>query len=106
MALTLLEQETIITFNREESEAEIYTFDPKMIRIFTKFAQEHPDLCRHDEPATEMHAHVFTLEKGLLTIRPKRMLSEEQREAAQERAKKLTSTRMDIHLKQAQEEEQ
>ena len=55
MGLTLLEQETVITFNREESEMEIYTFDPKLIRIFTKFAQEHPDLCRHDEAATEFH---------------------------------------------------
>lgn len=105
MALTLLEQETIITFNREEREAEIYTFDPKMIRIFTKFAQEHPDLCRHDEPATEMHAHVFTLEKGLLTIRPKRMLSEEQREAARERVRKLSTPHGEIRPKQALEED-
>ena len=106
MALTLLEQETIITFNREEREAEIYTFDPKMIRIFTKFSEEHPDLCQHVEPATELHAHVFTLEKGLLTIRPKRMLSEEQREAARERVRKLSTPRGEIQPKPAQEEEQ
>ena len=86
MALTLLEQETIITFNREESEAEIYTFDPKMIRIFTKFSEEHPDLCQHVEPATELHAHIFTLDKEFISIRPKRVYSDEEREVLRQKA--------------------
>ena len=65
MGLTLREQVTVITFNREEREAEIYTFDPKLIRIFTKFAQEHPELCRHDEAATEFHPHSSLWTRGL-----------------------------------------
>lgn len=104
MGLTLLEQETVITFNREESEMEIYTFDPRLIRIFTKFAQEHPDLCRHDEAATEFHPHIFTLEKGLVSIRPKRVYTDEQREAARVRAQKTLNRVAEIRPKQAQEE--
>ena len=105
MGLTLLEQETIITFNREEDEMEIYTFDPKMIRIFTKFAQEHPDLCRHDEPATEMHAHIFTLDKGLVSIHPKRVLTDEQREAMRQRGEETQRRLHEIRQKQALEED-
>ena len=86
MGLTLLEQETIITFNREEHEAEIYTFDTKLIRIFTKFVQEHPDLCRHDFGGTEFHPHIFTLDKGLVSIRPKRVYTDEEREAMRQKA--------------------
>ena len=86
MALTLLEQETIITFNNAEEEAEIYTFNQKLINRFSKFADEHPELCKHTEPKTEMHAHVFTLNKGLLSIHPKRVLTDEQREALRQKA--------------------
>ena len=104
MGLTLLEQETVITFNREESEMEIYTFDPKLIRIFTKFAQEHPDLCRHDEAATEFHPHIFTLEKGLVSIHPKRVLTDEQRDAMRARGRENARRLQEIRPKQAQEE--
>lgn len=104
MGLTLLEQETVITFNREESEMEIYTFDPKLIRIFTKFAQEHPDLCRHDEAATELHPHVFTLDKGLVSIHPKRVLSDEERDALRARGRENARRLQEIRPKQAQEE--
>lgn len=104
MGLTLLEQETVITFNREESEMEIYTFDPKLIRIFTKFAQEHPDLCRHDEAATEFHPHIFTLDKGLVSIRPKRVYTDEEREAMRQKAIAAGRKPPIIRPKQAQEE--
>lgn len=86
MGLTLLEQETIITFNREETEMVIYTFDPKLINRFTKFAAEHPDLCTHAEPATELHAHIFVLDKGLVSIRPKRVYTDEEREEMRQKA--------------------
>lgn len=104
MGLSLSEQETIITFNREEKDMEIYTFDPKLIRVFSKFSQEHPELCTHAEPATEMHAHVFVLEKGLVSIRPKRVLTDEQREALRLRAQKTLSRVAEIRPKQPQEE--
>ena len=104
MGLTLREQVTVITFNREESEMEIYTFDPKLIRIFTKFAQEHPELCTHAEPASEMHAHIFVLDKGLVSIRPKRVYTDEEREAMRQKAIATGRKPPTIRPKQAQEE--
>lgn len=104
MGLTLLEQETVITFNREETEMEIYTFDPKLIRIFTKFAQEHPELCTHAEPASEMFAHIFVLDKGLVSLHPKRVLTDEQRDALRARGRENARRLQEIRPKQAQEE--
>ena len=92
MGLTLLEQETVITFNREEDEMEIYTFDPKLIRIFTKFVQEHPDLCRHDFGGTEFHPHIFTLDKHLVRIHPKRMMSDEEKARSAKNFRKTPQT--------------
>ncbi len=104
MGLTNLEQETVITWNRAEDEMEIYTFEPRVIRIFGKFAEEHPDLCRHDEPKTELHAHVFTLDKRLVSIHPKRVLSDEQREAIAQRNRETLTRMRETRLKQAQED--
>lgn len=104
MGLTLLEQETVITFNREEREAEIYTFDPKLIRIFTKFANEYPMLCGHVEPKTEMHAHVFVLDRGLLRIHPKRMMSDEEKVKRAEMFKKSHDNDDSFSANTAQEE--
>ena len=101
--MTLLEQETIITWNREEDEMEIYTFEPKMIRIFTKFADEHPDLCRHEEPRSELYAHIFTLNKALVSIHPKRVLTDEQREALRQRGRENVRRLQEIQPKQALE---
>lgn len=104
MGLTNLEQETIISWNRAEDEMEIYTFEPRLIRIFGKFAEEHPDLCTHAEPASELHAHIFALDKGLVSIHPKRVLTDEQREAARARMQKTLSRDATIRPKQAQED--
>lgn len=104
MGLTLLEQETVITFNREEREAEIYTFDPKLIRIFTKFSDEYPMLCNHVEPKTELHAHIFVLDRSLLRIHPKRMMSDEEKVRRAEILKKPHDNDDSFSANTAQEE--
>ena len=43
MKLSLLEQETIITYNAQEDFAEVYTCYPPMIRKLDKLAQENPE---------------------------------------------------------------
>ena len=105
MALTLLEQETIITFNNAETEAEIYTFSPTLIRVFSKFAAEHPDLCKHTEPKTEMHAHIFVLDRRNLRIVPKRILSDEELAMRRESARNLTMASASAKTKQVQKGE-
>lgn len=41
--LSLIEQETIITYNAAEDLAEVYTCYPPMIRKLDKLAEENPE---------------------------------------------------------------
>lgn len=47
--LTKLEKETIILFNEDESDAEIYTFNGKLKRKLAERASEYPEFYRLTE---------------------------------------------------------
>jgi hypothetical protein len=65
--LSRLELETIINFNREESIAEVYTHEPRLIRKLKQFAREYPDLCKH-ESTNEHGGEIYILPKKYIRI--------------------------------------
>ena len=83
---SLIERETIILFNEAESEAEIYTYNQKLISKLKK----HPavaKLKRKDDTG----AYTFTMPKNLLTISIREPPSDEYRE----KMRKTTLKRME-----------
>ena len=95
MKLSLLEQETIITYNAQEDFAEVYTCYPPMIRKLDKLAQENPEewkILRGDQIGK-----TYTCPKSLITLRskstPKKELTEEEKEKLAERVRHARETR-------------
>ena len=81
--LSLLEQETIILFNREDKEAEIYTHEPSLKKKLDNLCKTSPDVFmkKDDNGAGGM---TYTLPKKLISIRTpreKKTLSEDQKKA-------------------------
>jgi len=76
--LSLLEQETIILYNQEESTASVYTHDPKLLVRLTELARKHPS------QITQKNNLSFTVPKKCIYIREP--YDEQRRAAARERA--------------------
>lgn len=76
--LSPIEKETIILFNEGEQTAECYTHNSKLIKQLAKLCEE-----RSDEVALSSKnasgGCTFTLPKQWVKIRPKRIVSEEER---------------------------
>ena len=89
MKLTRYEQETIINFNAEDKTATLYTRDPAVMRKVDALVIEYPDTfkCIGETDIDK----TYEMPKSAVTYRKPRKLSEEQREAKRERAKKLNS---------------
>lgn len=91
--LSLLEQETIILFNREEKEADVYTHEPSLKKKLDKLCKTSPDVFvkREDNGAGGV---TYTLPKNLISIRSpreKKTLSEEQKKALRKQLTKNIS---------------
>jgi hypothetical protein len=65
--LSRLEMETIINFNKEEFEAEVYTHESRLIRRLKQFANQCPDLCKF-ESENEHGGVTYTLPKKYIKI--------------------------------------
>ena len=89
MRLTRYEQETIINFNAEDKTATLYTRDPAIIRKIDALVIEYPDTYKYIGE-TDIDK-TYEMPKSFVSYRKPRRLSEEQREAARERAKALKS---------------
>lgn len=81
--LSLLEQETIILFNREEKEAEVSTHEPSLKKKLDKLCNTSPDVFikREDNGAGGV---TYTVLKNLISIRTpreKKKLTGEQKKA-------------------------
>ena len=89
MRLTRYEQETIINFNAEDKTATLYTRDPAVMRKVDALVIEYPDTykCIGETDIDK----TYEMPKSFVSYRKPRRLSEEQREAARERAKALKS---------------
>lgn len=76
--LSLLEQETIILYNQEETTAEVYTHDPKLLAKLETLAQKHPS------QVTRKNDRSFIVPKNCISVRAP--YDEQRRAAARERA--------------------
>ena len=87
MKLTRLEQETIINFNAGEQTATLYTRDPAVMRKVDALVIGYPEIykciAKSDIDKT------YEMPKSAISYRKPRRLSEEQREKARKRLKRL-----------------
>lgn len=86
---TFEERETIINTTEADDTYDVYTASPKMQRMFRKFAEEYPHLCRVVKHDDFTMADSFVIDKKSLTIRPKKPISDERRQLLSERAKNM-----------------
>ncbi len=92
MSLTNIERETIICFNEAEKTAEIFTYRPSLIRQLDGLAEERPTEAMRGKANAEGGV-TYTIPKAWVKIKPKRILTDEQREAAQARALHMRQSR-------------
>lgn len=88
MNLSLLEQETIITYNAQEDFAEVYTCYPPMIRKLDKLTHENPEEWK--VLRADAMGKTYTCPKGLVSLRcktKKMNLTDEQRARLSEQGK-------------------
>lgn len=83
---TLEERETIIRTDEASDEWEIYTQNPRLMRLFGEFHANFPGLCRLKAEDDKWHSKTFSIAKTAISIRPKRPQTEEQKAAMRERA--------------------
>ncbi len=93
MSLTNIEKETIICFNEAEKTAEVFTYRQSLIRQLDGLTEERPT------EATRVKANAeggvtYTVPKTWIKIRPKRILTEEQKEKARLQAQHLHQNRI------------
>ena len=84
MKLSKMEQETIINFNEEELEAEVYTHNTKLIGKLKRLSEKYPDLIYPDR---RVHAGAvsYIVPKSCISVREP--YSMERRKAQSEHAK-------------------
>lgn len=82
-----LEQETIILFNEQEQQAEVYTHNKALQKRLSGFCEKHPESFsfRGDNGAG---AKTFIVPKKRITVTAPRTLTPEQREKARQNLKK------------------
>lgn len=83
--LTRIEQETIILYNQEETEAEVYTHDPALIRRLRDLCEKYPDEYRL-KGDNGWGGLTFNCPKKRVKVTAPRMMTKSQREQARERA--------------------
>ena len=86
MRLTRYEQEVVINFNADESEATVYTANPAWMRKMDKLCVEFPEVIRL-KSWTEV-SKTYVLPKKLVRIGKPRAMSEAQLRHLQELQKK------------------
>lgn len=87
--LSLEEQETIIRWDRKENDAIVYTCDPSIKRKLKKMAEAYPEKCyliKEDQHSVEIKCPIKQI--SIREPRKRKALTEEQRSALSERAKK------------------
>lgn len=92
--MTRYEQETIILFNEEETTAEVYTHNRKLIRTLDKFCKEFPD--NFKEIMKDENSKTYIVPKQNISVRKPIILSEEQK-----RKKRAVGRRNAKHLQNA-----
>ena len=87
MGLTKWEKETIINYNQESGEAEVYTRDENVMRRLENLCRDYPDYYKKTkETSTDKE---YRCPKNLIAFRKPVIMTDEQREKLRERAKLL-----------------
>lgn len=90
--MTKYEQETIVTFNAGEDDAEIYTANPYMIRKLDSYCEKYPEHYKNHNTETlngEIISKTYIISKKLILFRKPIIMTDEQREKAKQRGKEL-----------------
>lgn len=102
MSYSKLEQETVINFNEEETEARVYTFNRSLQTKLQKLTAERPDECRldPDQRLTGNGATAFIVPKRWVKVVPPRKvtMTEEQAIASRERMRALRAQQLGREL--------
>ena len=86
--LTKYEQETILLTNQDTDEYSVFTCNKPFKRRLMKFAENYPEAARHEN--TDQYGGVmYAIKKSCISISLKPPKTQEQIEAARERAKKI-----------------
>ncbi len=93
MGLTNIEKETIICFNEAGKATEVFTYRPSLIRQLDGLTEERPTEAMRVKANTEGGV-TYTMPKTWVKIRPKRILTEEQKEKARLQAQHLHQNRI------------
>lgn len=86
--MNLLERETVITFNEQEQFAEVFTYNPRMKRELAALAISRPNETKKIK-TNGVGGETYTVPKKWVKIRANRILTHEQRQELQERARAL-----------------
>jgi hypothetical protein len=89
MKLTKYEQETIISFNAGEKDAELFTRDKAVIRQMDDLVKRFPDLYKQIGQTSIDKTYSFP--KSCVSYRKPRKISEAKREQARSAMKRLNS---------------
>ena len=87
MNISRLEQETVITFNEEEKTATVYTYNRKVKRKLAAASADRPDEVQQTGN-DEYGGLTFEIPKKWVKVNPSRILSEEEKAAKAEAARK------------------
>ena len=93
---TLIEQETIISFNEGEKTAHVYTFNKPLQHKLVKLAEDYPSDCYLDDAYTPDEAVEYIVPKKWIKINaPHKMkpLTEEEKAIRSERMKAVVEAR-------------
>ena len=89
MKLSRYEQETIILFNADESNAEIYTADKTVMKRLDTLCNAYPDIYKIKKE--DSVSKTYSVPKSYISYRKPRALSAEHRELARQRMKKINA---------------
>ena len=86
--LTKYEQETILLTNQDTDEYSVFTCNKPFKRRLIKFAEKYPEVAKHE--ITDQYGGVmYAVKKSCISISLKPPKTQEQIDAARERAKKI-----------------
>ena len=86
--LTKEEKETILLTSEADDTWSIYTFNTALKKRLRKYAEKHPDLCRLKAEDEEFGSSTFIVSKSRVSIRFLHPISEANRTAARESARR------------------
>ena len=88
-ALNKYEQETIVNYTNGEKTASIYTADPVVIRKLDKLVEKYPET--YKVIAQDKYSKTYECPKKMVSFRPPRILTDEQKAELRERMNKINN---------------